>query len=355
MITEKEISRYSRQVVLPEIGIKGQEKLKEAKVLVIGAGGLGCPVLSYLAAAGVGTLGVIDFDKVEESNLHRQVLFTTADVGKLKAEVSKQKLQELNPFIKVTAYTEKLSRKNATDIFKNYDIIVDGSDNFTTKYLANDISVQLNKPLVYGAIYKYEGQVSVFNYQGGATYRCVFPSPPTQTLKVNCSEIGVLGVLPGIIGSIQANEVLKIILNLGNILSNKLFIFNCLTLKTNILSVKKNTHSTVRSNNDSSINNEEPVKEISNVEITDLIKSGATIIDIRDKWEMPKITNYKIEQQSYNDLLKNNDMIKMDKEYIFVCQAGIRSKNLVSFLQAKLNHKKLYSLKGGALKLISDE
>lgn len=355
MITEQEISRYSRQIVLPEIGIKGQEKLKAAKVLVIGAGGLGCPALSYLAAAGVGTLGVIDFDNVEESNLHRQILFTTADVGKLKAEVSKLRLQELNPFIKVVAYTEKLNSKNASDIFKNYDIILDGSDNFTTKYLANDISVQLNKPLVYGAIYKHEGQVSVFNYRGGATYRCVFPSPPTETLKVNCSEIGVLGVLPGIIGSIQANEVLKIILNLGNVLSNKLFIFNSLTLKTNILSVKRNTNLNTTSNIDSTISDEAPVKEISDTEIANLIKSGATIIDIRDKWETPKITNYKIEQLSYNELLSNNDMIEMDKEYVFVCQAGVRSKNLVSYLQTKLNHKKLYSLKGGALKLVSHE
>ena len=355
MITEQEISRYSRQIVLSEIGIKGQEKLKAAKVLVIGAGGLGCPALSYLAAAGVGTLGVIDFDKVEESNLHRQILFTTADIGKLKAEVSKLKLQELNPFIKVIAYTEKLNSKNATDIFKNYDIIVDGSDNFSTKYIANDASVKLNKPLVYGAIYKYEGQVSVFNYQGGATYRCVFPSPPTETLKVNCSEIGVLGVLPAIIGSIQANEVLKIILNIGNILSNKLFIFNSLTLKTNILSVKRNTNYRTANNIESTINNENIVKEISNIEIATLIKSGAIVIDIRDKWETPKITNYKIKQLSYNELLSNNDMIKMDKEYVFVCQAGIRSKNLVSFLQAKLNHKNLYSLKGGALKLAADE
>src|SRR5690606_19253182 len=215
-------NRYSRHIILSEIGQAGQDKLLSAKVLVIGAGGLGCPVLQYLAAAGIGTLGIIDFDVVEISNLQRQVLFGTSSLGKNKAEAAKKHLEDLNPEISIMAYAEKLTYQNALELFKNYDIIVDGSDNFETRYLVNDACIITNKPLVFGAIYKFEGQVSVFNYQNGPSYRCLFPNPPQKDTVPNCSEIGVLGVLPGIIGSMQANEVLKIILGIGSTLSGKL-------------------------------------------------------------------------------------------------------------------------------------
>lgn len=204
------MSRYNRHIILSDVGQIGQDKLSKAKVLVVGAGGLGCPVLQYLTAAGIGELGIIDFDVVEESNLQRQILFGTSSLGTNKALAAKNRLEDLNPTIQINAYTEKLTSKNALELFKEYDIIVDGTDNFATRYLVNDAAILTNKPIVYGAIYKFEGQVSVFNYQNGPSYRCLFPNAPKEGSVANCSEVGVLGVLPGIIGTMMANEVLKI-------------------------------------------------------------------------------------------------------------------------------------------------
>ena len=222
------MSRYNRHIILSEIGQAGQDKLSNAKVLVIGAGGLGCPVLQYLAAAGIGTIGIVDFDIVDISNLQRQVLFGTSSLGKNKAEAAKQRLEDLNNEISIIAYPEKLTHKNAIDLFNQYDIIVDGTDNFETRYLVNDACIITNKPLVFGAIYKFEGQVSVFNYQNGPSYRCLFPSPPKEGTVPNCSEIGVLGVLPGIIGSMQANEVLKIIIRYWQCTFRKTIMLQCI-------------------------------------------------------------------------------------------------------------------------------
>ena len=226
------MNRYSRHIILSEIGQIGQDRISNTKVLVIGAGGLGCPILQYLTAAGVGTIGIIDFDVVELSNLQRQVLFGTSSLGKNKAIAAKARLEDLNDSISIIAYPEPLTYQNAIALFNQYNIIVDGSDNFETRYLVNDACIITNKPLVFGAIYKFEGQVSVFNYQNGPSYRCLFPTPPKKDSVPNCSEIGVLGVLPGIIGSMQANEVLKIILGLGNSLSGKLLCYNALTSQT---------------------------------------------------------------------------------------------------------------------------
>src|SRR5690606_35483210 len=233
------MSRYNRQIILSEIGQTGQDKLSHAKVLVIGAGGLGCPILQYLTAAGIGTLGIIDFDVVELSNLHRQVLFGTSSLGKNKAEEAKTRLEDLNPDITIIAYAEKLIHQNAIDLFSQYDMIVDGTDNFETRYLANDACIITNKPLIFGSIYKVEGQVSVFNYQNGPSYRCLFPNSPKKDAVPNCAEIGVLGVLPGIIGSFQTNEVLKLILGIGNVLSGKLLCYNALTSQTFTLKINK--------------------------------------------------------------------------------------------------------------------
>ncbi|NJM79126.1 MAG: HesA/MoeB/ThiF family protein [Flavobacterium sp.] len=234
------MNRYSRHIILSEIGSTGQEKLSKAKILVVGAGGLGCPILQYLVAAGIGTIGIIDFDTVEESNLQRQVLFGTSSIGKNKAIVAKKRLDDLNDTIKIVAYPEKLTSQNAIEIFKNYDVIVDGTDNFATRYLINDTCILTNKPMVFGAIHKFEGQVSVFNYENGPSYRCLFPKEPQKNDVGNCTEIGVLGVLPGIIGTLQANEVLKIILGIGKIASGKLVHFNALTLETVTLKINKN-------------------------------------------------------------------------------------------------------------------
>ena len=226
-----ETSRYSRHLLLPEIGLQGQQKLKAARVLVVGCGGLGCPVLQYLAAAGVGTLGLLDFDTVDDSNLQRQVLFATADVGRPKAVVATEKLRAQNPFICLQTHQVLLSADNALSLFADYEVVIDCSDNFATRYLVNDACVVLNKPLVFGAIFKFEGQVSVFNYQNGPTYRCLHPVPPAPGDAPNCAEIGVLGVLPGLIGTMQAIETLKIILGIGEVLSGRLLLVDALSMR----------------------------------------------------------------------------------------------------------------------------
>lgn len=223
----QEFLRYSRQTILPEIGDAGQEKLKNAKVLVIGAGGLGCPVLQYIAPAGVGTIGIIDFDKIEIHNLHRQILYTENQVGQAKATTAKSVLESLNPLITITAFEEKLTIENASQIIQDFDVIVDGSDNFTTRYLVNDTCVALGKPLVYGSILGFEGQLAVFNHKGSKNLRDLFPEPPNPKDVPNCSLNGVLGTLPGIIGTMMAHETLKLIMDLPA-LENELVLFSTL-------------------------------------------------------------------------------------------------------------------------------
>ena len=220
-----ELVRYSRQMLLPEVGFEGQLKLKAAKVLVVGAGGLGCPALQYLSAGGVGTLGIADFDKIEIHNLHRQILYTVADVGKQKATTAAGKINQLNPNIHCDVFNEKLQQSNAEKIISQFDIIVDGSDNFATRYLVNDVCVKLNKPLVYGTILKFQGQLAVFNYNGSKNLRDIYPEPPNPEDVPNCDENGVMGIVPGIIGSMMCDHVLKIILG-KKINSNTLMIFD---------------------------------------------------------------------------------------------------------------------------------
>lgn len=232
--------RYDKQIALPEVGETGQRKLAEAKVLVVGAGGLGCPALQYLAAAGIGTIGIVDGDVVNETNLHRQVLYNNSDVGKPKVEVAAERLKNLNSQIEINTFSEFLTAANALDIVANYDLIVDATDNFAARYRINDVCVKLNKPFVYGAIHRFEGQVSVFNYKGGPTYRCLFPDKPAENQIPNCNETGVLGVLPGIIGTHQATEVLKIIIGIGEVLSGKLMTLNLLTNSTRTFEFSRN-------------------------------------------------------------------------------------------------------------------
>jgi len=227
-LTHQELRRYNRHIMLPEVGIDGQKALKKARVLVVGAGGLGCPVLQYLAAIGIGTLGIIDFDKVDEENLQRQVLYGLQDLGKLKSIIVKTRLQHFNPLVNYEIINIRMDRNNALNIIQQYDIVVDATDNYPTRYLINDACVILKKPMVYGSIYTFEGQVSVFNYREGPTYRCLFPKMPGKREAPAASEIGVIGVLPGIIGTFQANEVIKIILGKGGILSGKLLVINIL-------------------------------------------------------------------------------------------------------------------------------
>ena len=235
MLSIQDILRYNKQMMLPEIGETGQKKLKNAKVLMIGAGGLGCPILQYLATAGVGTIGIVDFDKIELHNLHRQILYTEKHIGFSKVETAKNVLAELNPHIEIIAFDERLAQSNCETIFESFDLIIDGSDNFSTRYLVNDTCVKMNKPLIYGSILKFEGQVAVFNFNGSKNLRDLFPEPPNPEDVPNCSMNGVIGTLPGIIGTIMGNEALKLIMGIP-VLNNELLIFN--TLDWNLIKLK---------------------------------------------------------------------------------------------------------------------
>ena len=239
-LSKEEVLRYSRHLIMPEVGMEGQLKLKQAKVLCVGAGGLGAPLGLYLAAAGVGRIGLIDFDTVDFTNLQRQVLFGTADVGKPKIAAAAARLRDLNPEIQIDSFETHLTSENALEIFKDYDLIVDGTDNFPTRYLVNDACVLLGKPNVYGSIFRFEGQITIFGFPGGPCYRCLYPEPPPPGLVPSCAEGGVLGVLPGIVGTIQAAETLKLILGKGEPLVGRLLLFDALGMRFRELKLRKN-------------------------------------------------------------------------------------------------------------------
>jgi len=245
MLNKEEITRYSKQIQLSEIKMTGQENLKNSRVLIIGAGGLGCPAIQYLAAAGVGNIGIVDFDKVDLSNLQRQVLYNTDDIGKSKAVIAVVKIALLNPNVQTEVFNERLSADNASLIISKYDIVMDCTDNFATRYLINDVCVVLDKPFVYGGIHTFEGQLSVFNYKSkegimGPTYRCVFPESSSGELMINCSISGVIGTLPGIIGVMQAQEVIKMITGAGNVYSGKILLYNSLSNIFTEIKIKRN-------------------------------------------------------------------------------------------------------------------
>src|SRR5512145_562914 len=239
-LSHEEILRYSRHLLIPEVGLEGQRKLKAASILIVGTGGLGSPVALYLAAAGIGRLGLVDFDVVDRTNLQRQVIHGTATVGKLKVESAKQRLLDLNPGIQVDTYNEPFTSQNARRIAADYDIILDGTDNFPTRYLTNDLCVLTGKPNIYGAIFRFDGQVSVFDARRGPCYRCLFPEPPPPGLVPSCAEGGVLGILPGTIGTLQATEALKLILGIGEPLIGKLLLYNALDMSFDFVKLRKN-------------------------------------------------------------------------------------------------------------------
>ena len=345
--------------MLSEIGEEGQQKLKAAKVLVIGAGGLGCPVLQYLAAAGVGTIGVIDLDDLEESNLQRQILYGVADVGTNKAEAAKKRLEALNPFIEVRAYPFALDTSNALELFEDYDLVVDGTDNFATRYLVNDACVIMDKPLVYGSIFRFEGQVSVFNYKNGPTYRCLFPEPPQPGEVPNCSQVGVLGVLPGIIGTMQANEALKIILEIGEPLSGKLLVYNALDLQFLLLNIKANPASIQttkaskerfkQTNYEYFCGLKEEAQEIAEITASELAKQldDYLLVDVREKGEQPRYEAFNSLEIPLPRLMLSVDKIPKDKPVVVFCAKGIRSKIAIKQLQEKLGYTNLKNLTGG--------
>ncbi|MBL0309315.1 MAG: molybdopterin-synthase adenylyltransferase MoeB [Bacteroidetes bacterium] len=369
MLSKQEISRYSRHLLLPEIGMIGQEKLKNSRVLVIGAGGLGCPVLLYLTAAGVGNIGIIDFDLIDETNLHRQILFDSSDIGKPKAEVAKAKLQKQNPLVDIVVLNTKLSTQNALEIFSTYDIIVDGTDNFATRYLVNDACFILKKILVSGSIFRFEGQVAVFDFRKDnvPTYRCLFPSPPSPDLAPSCSEAGVIGVLPGIIGTLMANETIKVITGIGEILSGKLLVMNVLNMNFQTLEFERDSEAinTIpkteiefkkmdyeyfcgRRKQDSSVHN------ISVDELMELIlsKEKIQIVDVREINESPIITLLNDLKIPLGEIEERAHEISRDRKVIVICQSGIRSAQAIEILQNQFAFKNLFNLKGGVMEWV---
>lgn len=349
--------RYNRQIILPEIGKEGQQKLSKAKVLVIGAGGLGSAILPYLAAAGVGEIGIVDHDVIEVSNLHRQVIYKTSAVGNFKADEAKGMILELNPEIKVTAFAEKLSGKNVISLFEKYDIIVDATDTISVKYLINDACLVTNKPMVYGSIFRFQGQLSVFNYQNGPTYRCLYPDEYSNAL--NCEDAGVIGVTVGIIGMLQANEVIKMILGIGEVLNGKILVYNILKNEQQKYDFEKSSDFEITKEDfDTKYNSEEKqIQEIKFESILDEIENeNVLFLDVRNIDESPKIS---FKNQIQIPLMHlENEIVKLDKNqtiYVF-CQSGIRSKIAIELFQ-KYQFNNVRSIFGGALamKKISKE
>lgn len=360
-LSNEELARYSRHIIIPEFNIEGQKKLKAARVLVIGTGGLGSPMLLYLAAAGVGTIGIVDFDVVDDSNLQRQVLFSVKDVGRPKVEAAKERIEGLNPFVKVITHNVHLSSANALGIFKDYDIVADGTDNFPTRYLVNDACVLTGIPNVYASIFRFDGQVSVFNYNNGPNYRDLYPEPPPPGLVPSCAEGGVLGVLPGIIGSLQANEVIKVITGIGEPLSGRLFSFDALNFTTRIFKVQKDKRNPLNGEHpaiDKLIDyqqfcgifpeaNENAIKEISVQELKIKIEQGEDfqLIDVREQHEYDFV-NIGGELIPVNSVLEHLDKISRDKTVIVHCKSGVRSAKAIRALEEK-GFNNLYNLKGG--------
>ncbi|MBI9033554.1 MAG: molybdopterin-synthase adenylyltransferase MoeB [Bacteroidales bacterium] len=353
MLSKEELLRYNRHIIMPEVGTEGQTKLKKAKVLVIGTGGLGCPVLLYLTAAGVGNIGIIDFDTVSESNLQRQILFDTHDIGKSKAKVAAKKLKAQNPYVNFEVYSTKFSKQNALKLVGEYDLVIDGTDNFPSRYLLNDACVISGKPFVFGAIYKFYGQVSVFNYKNGPTYRCLFPEQPQEDEVPNCSTIGVIGAIPGIIGTLQASEAIKIILGKGEIMSGKLFQIDLLSLNIDLIDIYKDEEAaTIRDlseyNTVCSDDEQLQIHTISPLDLYEKIqnKEQLSIYDVREKHQFD---DYRIGGQfkDAGELLEHSKNIPSDHPLIIVCEFGEKSLALVEYLQHSEGFNNIYNLEGG--------
>lgn len=347
MLNSEERNQYKRHLTLDAIGEAGQEKLKAAKVLVVGAGGLGCPVLQYLTAAGVGTIGIIDHDVVDQTNLQRQILYTQADIGQSKVSCAIKKLEALNPFIVFKGYTERLSTENAIELFKHYDIIVDGTDNFSTRYLINDAAVLSRKPVVFGSIFKFEGQVSVYNFQSGPTYRCLFPKP--NSVALNCEEAGVLGVLPGIIGTFQANEVIKIICGIGNVLSGKLLIFDALSMSQHIVGYEKTEQAQITSLSETAIycNSAFNFEELTFEDYLNK-KDEFFVLDVRTGSERKQF-HLESHHIPLSELEQRFKEINTTKPILVYCQSGKRSAQAIQLLKTQQLANTLYNLKDGLL------
>jgi adenylyltransferase/sulfurtransferase len=366
-LTNDEKARYARHLILPQVGEMGQKKIKSASVLVVGAGGLGSPVLMYLAAAGIGKIGIIDDDKIELTNLQRQIIHSTSSIGELKTESAKKRINQINPEIIVEIFDTRLTIENAKKIINRYDVIVDGTDNFATRYTISDCCEILGKPWVFGSIHRFEGQVSVFNLNGSPNYRDLFPKAPPPELAPNCAEAGVLGVLPGIIGSFQANEVLKIILEMDGILDSELLLIDTQTMNIRKLRYNANKErEKVTELSEEAIScalgldeeqsldvsdTKENMKEISPIEYVDKVKNGwkPFFLDVRREDEEKIVTlpntNLRI---SHTEIPSRLEEIPSDQDIVIYCRSGARSAMVANFLKMSGNYPmEIYNLSGG--------
>jgi adenylyltransferase/sulfurtransferase len=357
ILSASEMQRYSRHLVLPEVGTAGQQRLKAASVLLVGTGGLGAPAGLYLAAAGVGRLGLVDFDEVDITNLQRQVTFGSSDVGRLKVEAARDRLGDLNPDITIDTHSAQLTRHNAIDILGQYDVIVDGTDNFATRYLINDAALMLTKPVVYGSVYRFDGQASVFGYDGGPCYRCLFPNPPPPGTVPSCADGGVLGVLPGIIGCIQATETIKIIIGAGDTLSERLLLFDALKMTFREVRISKNPDCP-RCGKDAadslgeyeSLCDPAPAPQVPEISAADLKQrldadDNVMLIDVREPHER-EICNIGGLLIPLRELPNRMDALKAGTDIVVYCRTGIRSALAVKLLQDD-GVERVWNLKGG--------
>jgi adenylyltransferase/sulfurtransferase len=367
-LTTDDLSRYSRHLILPEVGMEGQQRLKAARVLCVGTGGLGSPLALYLAAAGIGTLGLVDFDVVDASNLQRQIIHSTKDIGRKKLDSAEEKLLALNPALNVVKHETMLTSANALDILKDYDIVADGTDNFPTRYLVNDACVLLGKPNAYGSIFRFEGQASVFATKDGPCYRCLYPEPPPPGLVPSCAEGGVLGILPGLVGVIQATEVIKLILGKGDSLAGRLLLVDALNMRFRELKLRKNPECPVcgpnptvtklidyqqfcgivpESKEEKALKNGIPQLSVKELKRRRDAGEDMFILDVREPYEY-QIANIGGTLIPQNDVPQRLAEIDRDREIVVHCRSGVRSQRIAEFLSQN-GYTKVANLAGGIL------
>jgi sulfur-carrier protein adenylyltransferase/sulfurtransferase len=367
-LSNEELLRYGRHLVLSEVGVAGQTKLKHSRVLLIGAGGLGSPAALYLAAAGVGTLGIVDFDEVDLTNLQRQVIHGTSDIGRLKTDSAIDRINEINPHVHVERYDTALTSSNALEIARDYDVLVDGTDNFPTRYLVNDTCVLLGKPNAYGSVLKFEGQASVFAAEGGPCYRCLFREPPPPGLVPSCAEAGVLGVLPGLIGTIQATETIKLLLGIGDVLMGRLLLIDAMTMQFRTIQVRKDPECPMCGTREirelidyeafcgvKTMEEDQSISDVAPRDLAERIERGddLQLIDVREEWEW-KLGNIPgARLMPLSRFAEEANSIDRDREVILYCKVGARSQRAAEYL-ADLGYSKVGNLSGGILRW-SDE
>jgi molybdopterin/thiamine biosynthesis adenylyltransferase/rhodanese-related sulfurtransferase len=372
-LSNEEVERYSRHLIMPEVGMEGQKKLKAASVLLIGAGGLGSPLALYLAAAGIGRIGLVDYDVVDYTNLQRQIIHGTKDVGRPKLESAKESMLDINPFVQVDTYEVPLTSANALEIFEPYDVIIDGTDNFPTRYLTNDACVLLGKPNVYGSIFRFEGQLSVFYAKEGPCYRCLFPEPPPPGAVPSCAEGGVLGILPGTVGAMQATEAIKLILGIGQSMIGRLILYDALNMEFTEVKLRKNPDCPVCGENPtvtelidyeqfcgvpahdrSQYAAEEvdlnQVRQMTPVQLKERLDAGddLLILDVRQphEWEISNMESVGARLIPQSEVMAHIDEFSPDQEIVVQCRSGVRSANVIMAMQ-NLGFKNLWNLDGG--------